>query len=327
MSKSAEEQVASLLSEIQSVSSHYNRQSLFYQLGDLLQDPATPFQLLHDVAEKNLSVEVNSKIAEASQVSQETLALLCKNAQHRWEWRSLWHAYRKVLAPNHDYSVIFKDKPIEVTDSAEFVLSISVDLTAILWQELASHKLITFYYQQDTDEGDHFGPDEFDLQETPAEYLLSPGFEVDWVTRNEYIDAEYVAERLEDEWGSWDAAIDKTGALEYGASNGHLEPITEKAFADIFQELGSIGGMETQFIVTDVEPDLSKIAKNLKKSNYEGLSDSTKHKIVIHLIDTLEHPLLGGFKMSQHLLKLLLMHPATPEESKALISLVSNQLD
>ncbi len=327
MSKSAEDQVASLLSEIQSVSSHYNRQSLFYQLGDLLQDPATPFQLLHDVAEKNLSVEVNSKIAEASQVSQETLALLCKNAQHRWEWRSLWHAYRKVLAPNHDYSVIFKDKPIEVTDSAEFVLSISVHLTAILWQELASHKLITFYYQQDTDEGDHFGPDDFDLQETPAEYLLSPGFEVDWVTRNEYIDAEYVAERLEDEWGSWDAAIDKTGALEYGASNGHLEPITEKAFADIFQELGSIGGMETQFIVTDVEPDLSKIAKNLKKSNYEGLSDSTKHKIVFHLIDTLEHPLLGGFKMSQHLLKLLLMHPATPEESKALISLVSNQLD
>lgn len=327
MSKSAEQQVASLIAEIKSVSSHYDRQSLFYKLGDLLKDPTTSAQLLHTVAEQNLSVEVNSKIAEASQVSKETLALLCKNAQHRWEWRSLWHAYRKALTPSQDYAIIFRDKPIEVGDSEEFILSISVDLTAILWQELASHGLLTFYYQQDTDEGDHFGPEDFDLQETPAEYLLSPGFEVDWVTRNEYIEAEYVAERLEDEWGSWDAAIDKTGALEYGASNGHLEPITEKAFADVFKELGSVGGMETQFIVTDVEPDLSKISKNLKKSNYEGLSNPTKHQIIIHLIDTLEHPLLGGFKMSQHLLKLLLMHPGTPEESKALISLVSSQLD
>lgn len=327
MSNDIENQVSSLLNQIQSLSSNYEKQSLYFKLGDLLKDPTTPSYVLHDVAKLNLSIEVNSKIAEAPHVTQETLALLCKNAQHRWEWRSLWHGYRKVLTPKSDYSIIFRDKPVEIENSAEFILSICADLTAILWQELASHQLLTFYYQQDPDEGDHFGPEGFDLQETPAEYLLSPGFEVDWVTRNEYIEAEYVAERLEDEWGSWDAAIDKTGALEYGASNGHLEPITEKAFADIFKELGSVGGMETQFIVTDVEPDLSKISKNLKNSNYESLSNPTKHKIITHVIDSLEHPLLGGFKMSQHLLKLLLMHPGTPEESKALISLVSDRLD
>ncbi len=326
MSNSAEQQVASLIAEIQKVSSYYDRQSLFYKLGDLLKDPNTPSHLLHEVAQLNLSMEVNSKIAEAPHVSQETLALLCKNARHRWEWRSLWRGYSKMLTPNSDYSVILKDKPVESADSAEFILSICADLTAILWQELAVNKLLTFYYQRDPDEGDHFGPEGFDLQETPAEYLLSPGFEVDWVTRNEYIEAEYVAERLEEEWGSWDAAIDKTGALEYGASNGHLEPISEKAFAEIFKELGSVDGMETQFIVTEVEPDLSKISENLRNLNYESLSSSTKHQIVMHLIDTLEHPLLGGFKMSQHLLKLLLMHPGTPEESKALISLVSDRL-
>jgi hypothetical protein len=269
-------------------------------------------------------MEVNNRIAQASQASQETLALLCKNAQHRWEWRSLWHTYKAALIPSIDYLAIFKNKKVEVKDSAEFVLNISVELTAILWQELALHELITFYYQQDPDEGDHFGPEDFDLQETPAEYILSPGFDVDWVTRDEYIDADYVSERLEDEWGSWDAAIDKTGALEYGATVGHLEPITPKAFADIFNELGSMGGMETQFIVTDTEPDLPKIKKNLKNANYESLSEPIKHAIVVHLINTIEHPFLGGFKISQHLLKLLLMHPATPEESKALISLVSS---
>lgn len=327
MSESVEKQLSELLSEIQGLTSHYDRQSLYYKIGDLLIDPSTPSELLHDVAKRNLGIVVNSKIAEAPQVSKETLALVCKNAQDRWEWRSLWGAYRAPLNSSVDYSVIFKNKSVKVNDSAEFVLSICVELTAILWQELATYKLVTFYYRQDTDDGDHFGPDEFDLEGSAAEYLLSPGYFVDWVIRNEYIDSEYVAERLEDEWGSWDAAIDKIGALEHGASVGHLDPIPEKAFADISKELGSIGGMETQFIVTDIEPDLQKIKKNLKKTNYEQLSEPIKHEIIVYLIDTIEHPLLGGFKISQHLLKLLLMHPGTPEESRALISLVSSQLD
>jgi hypothetical protein len=84
--------------------------------------------------------------------------------------------------------------------------------------------------------------------------------------------------------------------------------------------------METQFIITDVEPDYSKIKKNLENSNFEGLSDPLKHELVVHLIETIKHPLLGGFKVSQHLLRLLMIHPATPEESKAHIYLASSQL-
>ena len=327
MSKTIEEQISSLLSEIKSAPSYYDRESLFGKLANLLNEPTTPTELLHEVALKNLGMGVNYRIAEASQVSQETLSVLCRNAEHRWEWRSLSHAYKAALTPSVDYSAIFKNKEVEVKDSAEFVLNISVELTAILWQELASLELITFFYQQDTDDGDHFGPEDFELEHTAAEYLLSPGYFVDWVTRDEYIDAEYVSDRLEDEWGSWDAAIDKIGALEHGASVGHLEPIAANVFGDIFHEIGSVGGMEAQFIVTDIEPDLEAIQMNLKNSNYSGLSNSVKHEIVVHVINTIEHPFLGGFKISQHLLKLLLMHPATPEESKALISLVSSQLD
>jgi hypothetical protein len=327
MSKSPDQQIVDLLAELKGATSHSDQVSLFYKFSDLLKDPATTPETQHDIAKRNLDVRVNCAIAESSQVNQETLALICKNAQHRWEWRSLWHAYRAALNPSIDYSVIFKNKEVEVKDSAEFILNVSVELTAILWQELAAHKLITFYYQQDTDDGDHFGPDDFDFDQSPAEYILSPGFEVDWVTRDEYIDSEYVSDRLADEWGSWDASIDKIGALEYGAAVGHLEPLQEDVLKGIYeQELLSVGGMEAQFIITDVEPDLPKIKKNLKNKNYEGLSDSIKHEIIVRLIDTLEHPFLGGFKISHHLLKLLLVHPATPEESKALISLVSAQL-
>jgi hypothetical protein len=326
MNKNVEEQISSLLIEIKSSASHHDKQSLFYKLGDLLTDPTTPSELLHEVAVSNLGVIVNCKIAEAPQVSKETLAILCKNAQNRWEWRSLLQAYGIALNPRLDYSVILTNKTVDVKDSAEFVLSICVELTSILWQELAIHKLITFYYRQDAYDGDHFGPEDFELEETAAEYLLSPGYFVDWVTRNEYLDSEYVADRLEEEWGTWDAAIDKAGALEHGAGVGHLEPIAETVFRDVFNELGSIGGMETQFIITDVEPDYSKMKENLKTSSFENLSDQIKHEVVLHLIETINHPFLGGFSISQHLLKLLMMHPATPEQSKALIFLVSSQL-
>lgn len=304
MSNTLEEQIILLLGEIESSESGTSvRQSLLYKLGDLLKEHSTPSELL-----------------------QETLARLFINAQDRWEWRDLWQAYSAVLDSSLDYSAIFKNKTVDVKDSAEFVFNICVELTAILWQELAIHKLITFYYIQDTDDGDHFGPEDFSFEETAAEYVLSPGYFVDWVIRHEYLNSEHIAERLEEEWGSWDAAIDKTGALEHGASIGHLEPITAEAFGDIFNELGSIGDMETQFIITDVEPDYSKIKKNLENSNFEGLSDPLKHELVVHLIETIKHPLLGGFKVSQHLLRLLMIHPATPEESKAHIYLASSQL-
>ena len=325
MSKSLEIQVAELIGKINSDPSYSERDSLCSKLGYLLADSDAPSDLLHDVAQLNLGMEINNNIAQAPKVSLETLAILCANASHRWEWRSLSHAYEAALKPISDYSVIFKNKPINVRDSAEFVLNVRRELTAILWQELATHKLLTFYYRRDTSDGDHFGPEDFDLEHSPAEYLISPGFEVDWVTRDEYLDSEYVADRLEDEWGTWDATIDKTGALYFGVEAGHLEPIKENVFGEIYQELGSIGVMEDQFIVTDVEPDLPKIKQNLKKANYAELSDQTKHEIIEHLIATLNHPFLGGFKISQHLLALLLIHPATPDKSKALISSVSEE--
>jgi hypothetical protein len=327
MSKSVEVQVAELIGKINSDPTYHGRDSLCSKLGYLLEDSDASSNLLHDVAQLNLGMEVNNSIAKAPRVSLETLAILCGNARHRWEWRSLSHAYEAALKPISNYSAIFENQSISVRDSAEFVLNIRHELTSILWQELATHQLLTFYYRQDTSDGDHFGPEDFDLEHSPAEYLISPGYEVDWVTRDEYLDSEYVAQRLEEEWGTWDATIDKIGALYFGSDAGHLEPIGENIYREVYQELESVGVMEDQFIVTDVEPDLPKIKQNLKKANYESLPDLVKHEIVEHLIATLNHPFLGGFKISQHLLALLLIHPATPDESKALISSLSERPD
>jgi hypothetical protein len=48
-------------------------------------------------------------------------------------------------------------------------------------------------------------------------------------------------------------------------------------------------------------------------------------ELVQQLISTIKHPFFGGFEMSQHILSLLLMHPATPADAKALIVLLNDE--
>ena len=321
MSKSHRDLVFEVVHELQSNNSHYEKQTLAYKITDLLKSPECPLEVVEEVARLNIAMVVNSEIAQAIPVSEESLAILCKNATYRWEWRSLNTAYNRVLAPTQDYSLIFQDKNLEFTNPAEFVKAIADDLASILWQELAQLDLLTFYYSQDISEGDHFGPRDLDFDSSPAEYLLSPGFEVDWVDRKDLVEAEFIVDRIEDEWESFAPEINLIGALSHGAINGHLKPIDDTVFQEIFEELDVMSDMEAQFIYTEVTPNLEKMAKNLAKAGYSNLADDTKHKIASAVVETLDHPFLGGFKISHHLMRLLHMHPATPKETKSLIAL------
>jgi len=187
---------------------------------------------------------------------------------------------------------------------------------------------LKFYYIHDIDEGDHFGPIGLELDNTPAGYLLSPGFEVEWISKTDHVEFEYVAERVEDEWESWDEeALSSIGALATGVSLGHLEPIIQKTYDEIFSEIGGMGQMEAQFIDTAVEILPAKINAELKQKGitYTQLDDPRKMELVQHLVNTIKHPYFGGFKISQHILSLLLRHPSTPSDAKALIVLLNDQ--
>ncbi len=63
----------------------------------------------------------------------------------------------------------------------------------------------------------------------------------------------------------------------------------------------------------EIDPDL--IRENLDRNGYSyaDLGDSTKETITDALIETVTHPMLGGFKISQHLLSLILLHPSTSD--------------
>jgi len=292
-----------------------------YALRTLVKSEYCPADVLHQIAGKNIAMEINSSIAESPNVELETLNLLAKNATHRWEWRSLTTGYRKVLAPEENaIDFLKKNRTFDCKSSESLLMEIAPVLTELLWQELALLGLLELYYIYDDLEGDHFGPIGLELNYTPAGYLLSPGFEVEWISKTDHVEFEYVAELVEDEWEDWEEALCSIGALATGVSLGHLEPITQKTYDEILSEMSV---MEGQFIETDVEILPAKINAELNQKGitFTELDDHRKMELVQHLVNTIKHPYFGGFKISQHILSLLLMHPSTPSDAKALIAL------
>jgi hypothetical protein len=280
--------------------------------------------VLHHIANKNIASRIISAIAESPNVELETLNLLAKNAHVRQEWRSLTTGYRKVLAPEKNaIDFLKKSRTYECKSSENLLMEIAPVLTELLWQELALLGLLKFYYNYDDLEGDHFGPIGLELSYDPAEYLLSPGFEVEWISKTDHVEFEYVAELVEDQWEYWEEALCSIGALATGVSLGHLEPITQKTYDEIFSEMSE---MEGQFIDTDVEILPAKINAELQQKGitFTELDDHRKMELVQHLVNTIKHPYFGGFKISQHILSLLHMHPSTPSDAKALIDLHNN---
>jgi hypothetical protein len=252
------------------------------------------------------------------------LHLLAKKATHRWEWRSLNSEYEQIYSPP-DNSIDFlkKNSNIQFQSFESMLMGIAPALTELLWQELALLELLEFYYIHDELEGDHFGPVGLELDGTPAGYLLSPGYSVDWVNKIDHVDYGYVADLVEEEWESWEEEpLQAVGALAIGVSTGHLEPITQQTFDEIFFDSGYHAHEE--FIETDVEILPEKIKAKIAEQGitYTELEDSRKMELVKNLIETIEHPFFGGFKISQHLLSLLHLHPATPAEAKVLIKLI-----
>jgi hypothetical protein len=300
-------------------SDHQISSDYSYALRTLVKSEYCPADVLHQIADKNIAMEINSAIAESPNVELETLNLLAKNATYRWEWRSLSTGYRKVLAPEENaIDFLKKNRTFQCKSSESLLIEIAPVLTELLWQELALLGLLEFYYIYDDIEGDQFGPIGLELDYTPAGYLLSPGFEAKWISNTDHVEFEYVAERVE-EWEEWEEALCSIGALATGVSLGHLEPITQKTYDEILSEMSV---MEGQFIETDVQILPAKINAELQQKGitFTELDDHRKMELVQHLVNTIKHPYFGGFKISQHILSLLLMHPSTPSDAKALIT-------
>ena len=300
-----------------------------YALQTLVKSTECPAEVLHHIAEKNIAMEVNSSIADSPNVELRTLDVIAKNATYRWEWRSLSWGYRKVLAPGDNAIDFLKKKRSYEYKSAEtLIMGIAPTLTELLWQELALLGLLKFYYISDADEGDHFGPIDLEIDYTPAGYLLSPGFDVKWtILKTEHVDYAYVAESVEESWETWEEALSAVGALATGVALGHLEPITQATYDEIFSEIGDMGVIEEQFIDNVVEVVPEKIKADLKQKGitYTDLDENRKMELVEQLINTIKHPFFGGFELTQHILSLLLMHPATPADARALIVLLNDE--
>jgi hypothetical protein len=240
---------------------------------------------------------------------------------------------------NEEFLNILKNKPIPKVDSPEqLISSIYRNLTELIWMELALEDLIKFMYFYDEVDGDHFGPVDFNTF-SETEYLMSPGYVVNSKYEEEdsdWIDLKYgfSDEDIEnffntienDEWEqiftAYGENIQYIAGLRKGESLKHVKLNESFSVNKIFEESD---GSEEAFYMLDIEvlPNKSRIKSilNQRGYSYTNMSELSKKLIIESSLNTLNHEFLGNYEISFYLLKYLKMHPATPNDLKALIEL------
>jgi hypothetical protein len=193
-------------------------------------------------------------------------------------------------------------------------------------------------YFYDEVDGDHFGPVDFNTF-SETEYLMSPGYVVNSKYEEEdsgWIDLKYEFsdEEIEnifniienDEWEqvftAYGENIHYVAGLRKGESLKHVKLNENFNVHKIFEESDV---SEEAFYMADIEvvPNKSRIKSILDQRgfSYTNMNEPSKKLIIESLIKTLNHKFLGNYDISYYLLKYLKMHPATPNDLKALIEL------
>jgi hypothetical protein len=241
---------------------------------------------------------------------------------YRQEARADRDTNNEKVKINDEFLNILKNKPIpEIKSPEQLISSIFKELTELIWMELALLDEISFNYQKDSYEGDHFGPEDLEFL-TTTEFLISPGYNVSWVDLKYYVD--------ENEFFDWNDQMEVllqepefllyVSGLQKGQALGHLNLTNNFNVTSIVSdsiEEDRIG------IDTEVIPNKSRIESILSEKGYSytNMEDASKKLIVESLVKTLNHEFLGKHEISSEILSYLKIHPATPSELKALIEL------
>ena len=243
----------------------------------------------------------------------------------RYEWREASEKNNIDSKVDINFVNILKNKPYPKIESpAQIVSSIAAEFTQYLWMELALLDKLDFYYEHDSIDGDHFGPIGFDLELSSTEYLLSQGYfaafgEERWIN----LSYEPMEEDILEEFESIELSdfLLKPSHLLYissllrGNELGHISLSNSFNVDEIIKNLSETDDFMYENIDTIVIPDKDQIKflLNEKEFNYTNINEDNKKLLVSSLRATLDHSFLGKYGISQHILKLLNLHPGTPD--------------
>lgn len=269
----------------------------------------------------------NSTLAENPSITKAIIDKLVLKSSHRWEWRSLSSFYNKQLElAAIDVKADYPSELINITfdDAEKAVLTVHSAMSYIaedMWNDLGLAGLLSLTYVPDNEEGDHFGPES--IIESPAEYVLSPGFNCNWIENTRSLVIDRVLESAEENWvyeEDWSddlsSDFNKAAVLVNALYSGEISTFNEKLVKEYIEQFE----YNDEYFETEMEllefPEDGLRYKNLSAEQQKNL---VSNLIIAHNNDVF----LRHFEITSHLLNLIAVHPKT--DGAVLESIYSDQ--
>ena len=303
-----------------------------------LNHPDTPQAALLELAKRDFSYAVRTKIAEAANTDEEVLEALIKHPTQRWEWRAIATQYSKLyesFIKNYEANEPLCKDMISGRFSAPslaaaYLLHTGGMLAEDLWQDLANRDIIELGYQVDTYDGDQFGPiydEKIDLY-SAAQYLLSPGYFCEWIDKVSEVDTDYVFESFmedyvddylenqeyQDESDITESSYALLIAAAYGFTNEHLQILDQDAYNAVLTN--AVEEFDPEMVDQSVEVSG---APAVVGKRFSELDEKEREQVIENLLIAEKHFITAEFGISSHLLSLILLHPNTTAAQKAKI--------
>ena len=209
-------------------------------------------------------------------------------------------------------------------------------LIRALWREMAIVGAVELVYWSDSMEGDHFFATSpaFSLMEasTPAEFLVGGYSESrEWIETSDYLPLHRVISLAGGMWEEWAEAVGE-------CSEEELDLFTLLGAAYAVEDLDVIGpGVElttkgTHALVRqsnngqiwsdrdDYDTVVTIRDSALPEIGYTETTDEQKQALVAMIQDSRSDPMLSKWGISDHFLKCIALHPATPEGIRAILA-------
>jgi len=213
----------------------------------------------------------------------------------------------------------------------ELIYAIETALLETLWMELAYLEKIEFWFGMNNSYDEFFAPFNFNHCDDNIEKYFTEGQYHAWVDLELRIIFDEILSNIEDDYRYYEGHTEYAFSLEYGKQNNHL--VLSKDYSEdeyLHRQIQIPGAWEQDYhgIDATVIPNKGKIISILKERGFTfgKLEYENKKNIIYALIETVKVPHEGptgtNFEgISEHLLDLIKIHPETPEDLKALISL------
>lgn len=307
-----------------------------WDISNAIKNPKTTSAVLEKIASVPSNYMVRTAIAENPNVTNKALKLVAENMSHRWEWRAVWNTFIKRVTDSeaiHDkntpYASFILNSKLSNPEYVAGYFSVAGGAMAEdLWHDLASRKILELGYREDSYDGDHFGPlwddkvSEFDG--SPAEYILSPGYFCEWISRKQEADLGWVSENLtgilsdDPEWiieRFIEDSIDDLPLL-FAACHGLVNKHLTVADSDAFDNFVVETMLDYDSEMLDVEVSIDSDPEHLQGPRFADLSADDIMHLTENLLLASNHYIPKNFRITPHLLSLVLLHPNTPQEVK-----------